>query len=223
MKNPKGYSLIELIVVVAILAIVGTAVFGFFLTSSRLYKNDSDEVNLQYESQLAVNQLENLLIDATTAVSYTYSNGGTPVYITSDAQIPASATQTTLTIYNIVENIDNSGNITENYEIYNVIWKEKCLFLSKETIDSNGVRKKGEEVKMAEYVEEFGVSLDKARQKNEIDFKIRFLIGNNECNNEKNVKVRNHFIINKDIGEVFPKLSGLVKEKSGDVKGSVSL
>lgn len=66
MKNPKGYSLIELIVVVAILAIVGTAVFGFFLTSSRLYKNDSDEVNLQYESQLAVNQLENLLIDATT-------------------------------------------------------------------------------------------------------------------------------------------------------------
>ena len=52
MKNPKGYSLIELIIVVAILAIVGTAVFGFFLTSSRLYKNLVESQDEPYYYQI---------------------------------------------------------------------------------------------------------------------------------------------------------------------------
>lgn len=206
MKNPKGYSLVELIVVIAILAIVGAAVLGFFVTSSRSYKNDSDETNLQYEAQLTVNQLENLIIDATTAISYTYSDGSSSSFITTNTQIPANAKASTLTVYNRVEKMDNTGHIVTSYEIYYITWKDTQLYLTKDTIDNNGTITRGKESIMAEYINEFNVSLEKAVEKNEVDLKLKFVSGNRVYNADRNIKLRNNFIINKKIEEVYPDL-----------------
>jgi prepilin-type N-terminal cleavage/methylation domain-containing protein len=70
-KNNRGFSLVELVVVVAILAVVGVAVMGFLTTSSNLFKHVSTDVDLQEEAQITMNQLENLLINAEAGVNYT--------------------------------------------------------------------------------------------------------------------------------------------------------
>jgi len=64
MRN-AGLSLVELIISMAILAIVGTAVGGAMYVSSRSYTRGSAEVNVQEEAQTASNLICDWLVDAT--------------------------------------------------------------------------------------------------------------------------------------------------------------
>jgi len=60
-----GLSLIELIISMAILAVVGTAVGGAMYVSSRSYTRGAAEVNVQEEAQVASNLICDWIIDAT--------------------------------------------------------------------------------------------------------------------------------------------------------------
>lgn len=74
LNNQKGYSLVELLVAMAIFAIVLTQIFAMMQHSARLYKNGTFEVDLQTEAQQFVQQMEELLIDVNVSVNET----GTP-------------------------------------------------------------------------------------------------------------------------------------------------
>ena len=69
-----GYSLIELVVSLAILSIVGAAVTAFFMVSQNTYSQGATDTDMQYEAQLLSNQLQEILIDAARGVSYKYSS-----------------------------------------------------------------------------------------------------------------------------------------------------
>lgn len=60
--NNYGYTLVELIIVMAIMAFIGLAVAGFIGTSMNQYKSSGDEIDLQQEAQLAMNQLGDLIL-----------------------------------------------------------------------------------------------------------------------------------------------------------------
>ncbi len=60
-----GLSLVELIISMAILAVVGTAVGGAMYVSSRSYTRGSAEVNVQEEAQVASNLICDWIVDAT--------------------------------------------------------------------------------------------------------------------------------------------------------------
>lgn len=74
LNHQKGYSLVELLVAMAIFAIVLTQIFAMMVHSARLYKNGTFEVDLQTEAQQFVQQMEELLIDVNVSVNET----GTP-------------------------------------------------------------------------------------------------------------------------------------------------
>lgn len=74
LNHQKGYSLVELLVAMAIFAIVLTQIFAMMSHSARLYKNGTFEVDLQTEAQQFVQQMEELLIDVNVSVNET----GTP-------------------------------------------------------------------------------------------------------------------------------------------------
>jgi prepilin-type N-terminal cleavage/methylation domain-containing protein len=62
-KN-KGFTLLELIVSIAIMTLVMGSIAYFMTYSSRNYRNANEKINLQMESQTILNQLNDLIIEA---------------------------------------------------------------------------------------------------------------------------------------------------------------
>lgn len=67
-KENGGYTLVELIVTIAILAVVGIGIGTMISNSMKQYHMSGAEVSLQQESQLAGNQLTNLVMNANDGV-----------------------------------------------------------------------------------------------------------------------------------------------------------
>ena len=64
MNNNKGYSLTELLLAMFILSIVMLGIAGILRSTSMFYRNGVQEVRVQEEAQLAVNLIEEMLVDA---------------------------------------------------------------------------------------------------------------------------------------------------------------
>ena len=69
-KNRKGFTLVELLVAFGILAVVMVMVGSIIKMGSGTYKGISDNLNLQAESQLAMSQIHEYVIDCNAAVAY---------------------------------------------------------------------------------------------------------------------------------------------------------
>ncbi len=74
--NNKGFTLVEMVVAFAILAVIMTTVTLVIGTSSNTYSKIATDINLQYESQLAMGQLQEYVIDC-SAYAAVSSGGGT--------------------------------------------------------------------------------------------------------------------------------------------------
>lgn len=68
-KKNRGYTLVELIVTIAILAVVGIGISSMISHGMSQYRMSSAEVGLQQESQLVGNQLANLIMNANDGVN----------------------------------------------------------------------------------------------------------------------------------------------------------
>ena len=86
----KGFTLVELIVSIAIFAIVGAAIIAFFSMAMTQYKRNTNETNVQTESQMAWKRLENNILITTDGIwtpsnhqidLYSYEKGGTHEYL----------------------------------------------------------------------------------------------------------------------------------------------
>jgi len=67
-KNDKGMTLIELIISMAISAIILSLIIIIISSASRIFRRTNDEVNLQLEAQTTINQLSNLSMEASKIV-----------------------------------------------------------------------------------------------------------------------------------------------------------
>ena len=69
-NNNKGLSLIELIIAFAIFAIAGVAVCSFMIFGTNQFTNANKSVKLQYEQQLVVNRLRDIILETSRGISY---------------------------------------------------------------------------------------------------------------------------------------------------------
>lgn len=84
-RNNKGYTLVELLLTMAIFSIVMIGVINIMTNASKAYKKGLIEVKVQEEAQIVTNQISDLLIDSTSIVesaTVVDEEGITPAYTT---------------------------------------------------------------------------------------------------------------------------------------------
>ena len=92
-KSNKGVSLVELIIGIAILAVIGFAIATFMKSGTMSYSSTSKDVNLQYEAQLVTNHINDILTEANGDVSFD-SSSKTLSVVTSERQIGSGSSST---------------------------------------------------------------------------------------------------------------------------------
>ncbi|MCR5011409.1 MAG: type II secretion system GspH family protein [Lachnospiraceae bacterium] len=73
-NSDKGYTLVELLVAMAILVIMLMEVYAVMTNSSTIYRKGNYEVQLQTEAQQVVQQLEDLMVDCNGSIEYVSAN-----------------------------------------------------------------------------------------------------------------------------------------------------
>ena len=121
MKEQKGFTLIEVLVSIAILSIVLAGVGALMVTGSRSFAKGSADADIQKEAQLVVNQVEDLIID---------TNGGV------DLQMYAAGTLLDLESVSTKAELDEKDALADKKELvlYNAVTADTGTEYTKESV-----------------------------------------------------------------------------------------
>lgn len=145
MKNNKGYTLVELLVTLAVFAIIMAEIGSMMMNSSKLYRNGTYEVELQTEAQQIVQQMEELLVDVTCSVSVDYQVSLSSDFITISNNSHGLAGDGDSTVYYIT--VDKDPDLG-----YGTMYFSKTSSVPGETPVSN--------IPMAEYVQSISLNME---------------------------------------------------------------
>lgn len=111
--NKKGYTLVELLVSIAVFSIVSIGVISIMSNTLQAYKSSSYETEAQENAQIVSNQLEELLCDATnigaSPTGFTFKSQGTNYTLIYDVADPDNKKLVLNdgSDHVLVENVDN--------------------------------------------------------------------------------------------------------------------
>ena len=183
-QNNKGFSLVELIVALAIFAIAGVAVFGFMVNSSRLYQRTNVEVKLQYEQQLAVNQIRDMVVESDRGIYFDEASKTLALY--GAAKQEGAATVYPVTVVRYVE--------SEQKMYYGIKNFAALADVSFASVDTTKL--------LAENVKEFKVDLTKVKN-DKVLFEVTFIVGDKEQTAKETVALRNRLVVSNEVDTIW--------------------
>lgn len=127
-NNSAGFTLIEMIVTVAIIAIFSGVVVTLITTGSSLFRGVSGNTKSQVKAQETLDEIEDMIIDANRSIYYAYGSGtdmGTQ--ITSDIDDSNTASKTFITC-NEYENGDGTSRYV--FDVLDWVGSEGKLYYS---------------------------------------------------------------------------------------------
>lgn len=214
-QQNSGFSLVELIIAIAILVIVTGAVCSFIIITSRNYANGNNDISVQQEAQLALNQISDVIIDATQSINYVgYDESNQPVKALKDSEFTFTPEKKALIVYNTAT--PASGEGTEepsayadpgtpaedsSIELHNYMfyWQKSDENLYFSMADAGGSFPMPGEVDcvlLAENVTEFQVDLSQVEERRVVKLKLNFQTGTRKFEMANNITVRNKVVIN---------------------------
>ena len=127
-QNNAGFTLIEMIVTVAIIAIFSGVVVTLIGTGSNLFRGVSGNTKSQIDAQETLNSIEDLIIDANRSVYYAYGSGtAMGEQIRSDIDDSNAASKTFITC-NEYENGDGTSRYV--FDVLDWVGSEGKLYYS---------------------------------------------------------------------------------------------
>ena len=234
-KNQKGFTLVELIIAVAILAIVTLAVCGFIVVGSRSYTSANTDIMLQQEAQLALNQISDVIIDTTDSISYNVGVQGEKLQpVLKDSEYAGEATDKSLVVVNRKDNTSNNDNAS--YWFYWNKDDEKIFFGEIDGIDATTT---DDEIQnrfdseldsldpdsaavLAEHVTNLSIDISQFEENRVVMISMTLENGNRTYSTSNNVTVRNRIALNivnidpMERGDVFKLTTKTVTVEPGE-------
>lgn len=219
MRENKGFTLVELIVSISILSIVGLAVVGFMTTSSKTYANANEEVSIQYESQLAINQLRDLVIDANRGVAYGLETSSGVFHLVDEsdpnkketkllAELEAAnpAEKGKIKRCMIIYNEKKTGAVYK-YPVVKITWepatgKLQYAFKTFAAVADINVASINDDKLLADSVQGFTADLSKIN-KSEVKFDVLFKTGGKQYATKPTVTLRNKVIVSENPEDIY--------------------
>jgi len=140
-QNNAGFTLIEMIVTVAIIAIFSGVVVTLIGTGSNLFRGVSGNTKSQIDAQETLNAIEDLIIDANRSVYYAYGSGtDMGEQIRSDIDDSNAASKTFITC-NEYENGDGTSRYV--FDVLDWVGSEGKLYYSHVSTQRQAAVQKG--------------------------------------------------------------------------------
>ncbi|SCP94736.1 type II secretion system protein [Anaerobium acetethylicum] len=197
-NNDKGITLFEIVVSMAILGILSVSVVMFISVSSRNYRKTSTDVNLQYESQLAVNQIKDMVIDSNQSIAY-YG-------MSADNKLVAGLDDNALPLQ-----VD--GKIIKKLYVYNtdkaysITWEQQKqeLYYREYEVDAatKSLQPATDEVLMAKHISGFSADLNNLDSDKIVRIRVNLESGDKTYEASHNITLRNDVGANIAENEIY--------------------
>ena len=154
-----GFTLVEMIVTVAITAIFSAVVLIAVTAGARLYRNVSGSTRVQMDTQELADGMENLIVNASESIYYAYGSGSAPGSAISNDIDGSTAGDRTLLLCSRQKNRSGAGiRVVEVLD-----WKEseQTLYYSRQQITATGTSTLSEPSVYAEGVREFHMDVSR--------------------------------------------------------------
>lgn len=202
LEKIKGFSFIRLVIVILMITIVG--IISFFVVSEREWNNVNSEMALQTESQQAVSQMKNLIVDAGLGVNYKITTDRGDYFVLNEQNPAISGEILSKTLYLIKTN--SAGQVVAGL----MRWEEntKEITYQEKIVDQkniSSVREIESETGTWETLktgtESFSVNLH--QNGNKIKFSVEFIEDERSYSIEDTVAFRNDVLIGEDSIDVL--------------------
>lgn len=198
-ENQKGFTLVELIIAVAIMSIVLLAVCGFIVVGSRSYASANTDISLQQEAQLALNQISDVIIDTTDSINYggKSDTASEMEMVLKDSEFSGEPTEKCL----VVVNRKASNNDNPSYWFsWNKADEVIYFNTSDDVVDESHpspVFVDADKAVLAQHVKEFHIDISQFEENRVVMISMTFANGDREYTTSNNITVRNRVALNK--------------------------
>lgn len=165
-----GFTLVEMIVAVAITAVFSAVVLTAVAAGSRLYRSISGSTRVQMDTQELTDSVEKLIVNAGESIYYAYGSGKSPGAPISDDIDGSTDGDRTLLLCSIQKNKGGAG-----IRVVDVLdWREseQKLYYSRQEITAAGISMLTEPSVYGEGVREFHVDVSRADSDGIIRFQL---------------------------------------------------
>ena len=165
-----GFTLVEMIVAVAITAVFSAVVLTAVAAGSRLYRSISGSTRVQMDTQELTDSVEKLIVNAGESIYYAYGSGKSPGAPISDDIDGSTDGDRTLLLCSMQKNKGGAG-----IRVVDVLdWREseQKLYYSRQEITAAGINMLTEPSVYGEGVREFHVDVSRADSDGIIRFQL---------------------------------------------------
>lgn len=165
-----GFTLVEMIVAVAITAVFSAVVLTAVAAGSRLYRSISGSTRVQMDTQELTDSVEKLIVNAGESIYYAYGSGKSPGAPISDDIDGSTDGDRTLLLCSIQKNKGRAG-----IRVVDVLdWREseQKLYYSRQEITAAGTSMLTEPSVYGEGIREFHVDVSRADRDGIIRFQL---------------------------------------------------